>query len=50
MDKNLFEAFLKFESKPWDELFDMKDVVFQLPRLGTIQMHVLQSIAIDESI
>ena len=35
---------LKFESKPWGEMFNLEDISFQLHKVGTLQMHILQNI------
>ena len=35
-------------SKHWDEIFDLENVGFQLEKLGTMQMHMLQSVGTNE--
>ena len=38
------ELGMSYLSKPLCEIFNLEDVSFQLHKLGTIQMHMLQSI------
>ena len=42
------ELGMSYLSKPLCEIFNLEDVSFQLQKLGTIQMHMLQSIETNE--